>query len=168
MSKVEYYAGFFDGEGSVGLYRNGQRTWHLRTQVTQNQTPQSNELLTELVGAYGGNLAAMRAAIYRGGAVWNWQLNGAKAVAFLGDILPFLRLKKEQAELGIAWFALSQKPARGPNGRMLGYKKDRPVDVGAGALLKALKRQSIDAVMAAQSDLVDVVATLKQVLCVKG
>jgi tRNA-splicing ligase RtcB len=28
--------------------------------------------------------------------------------------------------------------------------------------------KSIDAVMAAQSDLVEVVATLKQVLCVKG
>jgi len=28
--------------------------------------------------------------------------------------------------------------------------------------------QDIDAVMAAQTDLVDVVATLKQILCVKG
>ena len=31
---LEYIAGFFDGEGSIGLYPNGQRTFYLRTQMT--------------------------------------------------------------------------------------------------------------------------------------
>lgn len=41
-------------------------------------------------------------------------------------------------------------------------------DEKVSMLLKLLKKNSIESVMAAQSDLVEIVATLKQVLVVKG
>lgn len=168
MSKVEYYAGFFDGEGSIGIYRNGGRNWHLRTQLTQNILPSTTELMLELNALYGGNLSTMRSKIYLGGGAYNWQLNGDVAVAFLRDIQPHLRLKKEQADIAIAWQEAHQRPARDARGRMVAHDYERPLDVGAARLMKLLKRQSIDAVMAAQADLVEIVHTLRQVVCVKG
>lgn len=168
MSKVEYHAGFFDGEGSIGIYKNGSSVWHLRTQVTQNISVESTLLFEELRSLYGGNLAQMKSAIYQRGAAYNWQLNGANAVAFLDIIRPHLRLKAEQADIATAWYALSMKPSRDARGRQVAYERDRPIDIGAARLMKALKRQSIDAVMAAQVDLVEVAHTLKQVVCVKG
>lgn len=168
MLKDEWIAGFFDGEGSIGIYRNGQRTFHLRTQITQNASAATKEVLSALQNRFGGNLARMRGDIYRGKMAFNWQLNGNVAAAFLGVVLPHLRLKREQAEVAIAWQRQHLPPSRDERGRMTAHPKDAPLDVGTEILLKALKRQEIDAVMAAQADLVDVVHTLKQVLCVKG
>ena len=165
---LDYIAGFFDGEGSVGIYRNGQRSWHLRTQLTQNIDRSTTALLSELRQRFGGNLATMRSPIYRASVAYNWQLNGAVAAAFLREVLPYLRLKREQADFAIAWQSIQQKASRDERGRNVAHDHDRPIDIGAARLLKALKRQDIDEVMAAQADLVDVVHELRQVVCVKG
>lgn len=165
---LAYDAGFFDGEGSVGIYRNGDGVWHLRTQLTQNINTASTKVMERMIATYGGNLAIMRAAIYRGGKAFNWQLNGSAAAAFLRKLHPMLVIKREQAEVAAAWYELSQKPSRSSNGRMLPHEKDRPIDVGAAALLKALKRADIEDVMRAQESLVEIVHTLRQVVCVKG
>ena len=37
MLKVEYIAGFFDGEGSIGIYKMHGKSYYLRTQLTQKQ-----------------------------------------------------------------------------------------------------------------------------------
>lgn len=34
----DYIAGFFDGEGSIGIYKNGRGMHYLRTQLTQNSS----------------------------------------------------------------------------------------------------------------------------------
>ncbi len=168
MLKDEWVAGFFDGEGSIGIYRNGASTYHLRTQLTQNVTPASEAILTELRERYGGNVARMRSIIYRRGSAFNWQINGNLASNFLSIILPHLRLKREQAEIAIAWQSQHLPPSRDAHGRMTAHRKDPPIDIGADRLMKMLKLYTLEEVMAAQSDLVDIVHTLKQVLCVKG
>lgn len=45
MGEIEYLAGFFDGEGSVGIYTNGRGLFHLRTQLTQNVGKHSTRLV---------------------------------------------------------------------------------------------------------------------------
>ena len=161
MFSSEYLAGFFDGEGSVGIYRNGKGAWHLRTQVTQNITKWSKELFTDLVERHGGNLSAMRSPAYRRGAAYNWQTNGAVAVAFLHTILPSLRAKKEQVQLAIAWYDQRQRPQRDKLGRHILLDRDRPLDVNAAALLKELKRYDLDEVLESRPELMDVATQLK-------
>jgi hypothetical protein len=51
---------------------------------------------------------------------------------------------------------------------MLAHPEDDPKDVAAASLLKQLKFEPIDAVMAAQADLTEPVHTLKQIVVVKG
>lgn len=168
MLKAEWVAGFFDGEGSIGIYRNGQGVFHLRTQLTQNVNPTTEEILSELRDTYGGNLARMRSPIYRRSEAFNWQVNGTRAASFLVDILPHLRLKCEQAEVAIAWQSQHIPPGRDERGRMRPGARDAPLDIGVARLLKALKVAAMSEVMAAQSDLVEIVHTLKQIVCVKG
>ncbi len=140
-SRVEYYAGFFDGEGSIGIYRNGTGLHHLRTQITQNVSDATTELFKELKEAYGGNLGIMRSSIYRNNEAYNWQLNGEGAKNFLMDLLPHLRLKRTQALVACAWqMALHQPSQRNALGRMVAAARNRPEDLMAEAVMKALKK----------------------------
>lgn len=152
MLKVEYQAGFFDGEGSIGIYKNGNGIFHLRTQLTQNILPTSTILLEEFKNLYGGNLSQMKSSIYRNGAAYNWQLNGIGAVTFLQTLLPFLVLKKEQATVALSWFKISQKPERDSNGRYKPHIKNRPIDIKYSELLKLLKRSSLNDIIESQSE----------------
>ena len=133
MLRAEYIAGLFDGEGSIGVYRNGRGTPHLRTQLTQNIYPASTAVLGELLARFGGNLSRIHDKTF------NWQLNGHGANSFLKEIAPFLVLKRNQADLAIEW--QSKKPLqlqRGTGGRIL--KTDvTQYDLDVEASLKAMK-----------------------------
>jgi len=53
---TQYIAGFFDGEGCVSVYLgSGKNSYYLRTQVTQNVTPQTEVVFQYLYTKYGGN-----------------------------------------------------------------------------------------------------------------
>lgn len=96
-----YVAGFFDGDGSVGIYKNTSLGYYLRTQITQNIDTASTALYEALQERWGGNVGEQRT--YTGRLKYNWQVNGDLAVAFLRDIVPHLIIRKLQAELGIKW-----------------------------------------------------------------
>lgn len=170
MLSVAYIAGFFDGEGSIGVYhgvKNGRSVrFHLRTQVTQNCSGESTSL-NELRGMYGGNCSVMDKTASR--HAYNWQLNGHGAAHFLESILPYLRLKRDQAQFAVAWQRKRPPVIRNARGHVV--YKEQPVlefDEGVARLIKMLKVTTLQDVIANQLDLVEVVHTLRQVLCVKG
>lgn len=137
MSRVEYVAGLFDGESSIGIYRNGRGTYHLKLQLVQNVTRASKPLFEELAAQYGGTLTIRR----RGRAVFNWQTNDATAALFLRLLTPNLVLKSEQASVALDWYDnVAQKPTRTSRGQMARFERDRPVDAFAANLLKRLKK----------------------------
>jgi hypothetical protein len=165
---LEYIAGFFDGEGSIGIYKISRTGgYRLRTQLTQNITPDSESVMIELQSRFGGNIARMRAPIYKRGAAYNWQLNADVAAGFLKQIEPYLILKKDQAVCALAWQSGRPLPSRNAKGKMVAFTQ-RPLDAGVVKLMKALKCASIQEVMDNQADLVDIVAELGQIVCVKG
>lgn len=137
MISLEYIAGFFDGEGSVGVYKNGRGTFHLRTQITQNVTRCSRPLFEALQVQFGGNLSDHQSLTKN--RYFNWQLNGTGAAKFLKEILPHLRLKTEQAQVAIAWQASKLQPSRDRRGRMNPIPA-RAEDFEVALLLKAMKR----------------------------
>lgn len=163
MLSPQYIAGLFDGEGSIGVYSNGEGTYYLRTQLTQNVGKASEDLMLELVNQFGGHHSIQDTSH---GRKFNWQLSSGKAAAFLAEIEPHLRLKKEQAEIVRLWWAQRPKQERDEGGRFVTRATNLDADVAR--LVKALKKDDLLAVMSAQADLVEVVHTLKQVLCVKG
>jgi hypothetical protein len=139
---LPYFAGFFDGEGSIGIYRNTRyhqpgRT--LRVQVTQNVGREATELLQEARGRWGGALSMMNRAHAR--PAWMWQVSASKGVRALRDIRPWLRVKAEQADVALNYWDARTFMRRGVNGQFLPLSEAmRTEGATAEAALKALKR----------------------------
>lgn len=133
-----YFAGFFDGEGSVGVYRNGKGGRTLRVQLTQNITAKSTLLLRECQARWGGSLSEMNRSYRR--TAWNWQASSLSGVRALRDIRPWLRLKADEADIALEWWAQRPIPRRGVDGRYLPLtENERNSDASAEVRLKAAK-----------------------------
>lgn len=142
LPPLPYVAGFFDGEGSIGIYLNGQR-WSrtLRVQVTQTVTPQSTALLMAMRDRWGGSLCPFNRRLRR--PAWNWQVSANNGYIFLCDVRPWLLLKAEQADLVLAWWPNRAGPRRGSDGRMLRQLPEaRAADELADQVLRDLKHAS--------------------------
>lgn len=104
MRKVDYayIAGLFDGEGTIyiGKFRHSRdKYWVyvLRVQVAMRE-----KWVPEwLFFAFGGRLNKMKQTKTPGATLWRWTIEGNKAVEFLKVVLPYLKLKRAQAELAI-------------------------------------------------------------------
>jgi len=105
-----YLAGIIDGEGSIDLKhlkpckarRQKNESWVLRVQVKMN----NGKPLDLLKGVFDGRLSLAndeynaKLGYFRG---FCWCLYGNRAAKMLKKLLPFLRVKKKQAELAIRW-----------------------------------------------------------------
>lgn len=86
---LEYLAGFFDGEGSIGIYR------YLEPTVQLGLT--NEEMLRNLQNQWGGSVTKYKCKTNRKPA-WGWSLySKAQIKPFLEAILPYLILKKQEA-----------------------------------------------------------------------
>jgi hypothetical protein len=85
---LPYFAGFFDGEGSIGIYRNGNshRGRTLRVTITQNVGAEATQFLEESRQRWGGALTLMNRSYSR--PAWIWQVSASKGVRTLRDIRP--------------------------------------------------------------------------------
>ena len=139
---VVYIAGFFDGEGSIGIYSNGSghgRT--LRVQLTQNASSLSTALLHECRTRWGGSISPMNRTSKR--PAWNWQASAASGAAVLEDLHPWLRLKRPEAEIALAYWSARAETRRNSAGRWVKFTPDElALGLEAEAALKAAKRRA--------------------------
>jgi hypothetical protein len=143
---LSYFAGFFDGEGSIGIYSNTNkhRGRTLRVQVTQTVTPTSTELLREVQARWGGSLAVMNRRERR--HAWNWQASARTGRRVLVEIRPWLRLKAAEADIALAYWDERGFAQRAGNGRFLPLSPQiRMLGDHAEAALKAAKRGGVAA-----------------------
>lgn len=102
MSDQEFkiwLAGFFDGEGSVGLTSQQHSQWKQpRISLTQKGKI-GYEVLEHVRSIYGGSISIH----VRTKDVHQWSLAGNISCAtFLEDIFPYLKIKQQRAELVLA------------------------------------------------------------------
>jgi hypothetical protein len=136
---LRYVAGFFDGEGNVGIYRAGGGCLALKSQVTQNKSQNSTWLLNQLQKRFGGCVTEQRTLSHR--TKLNWQLSGIKAARFLNSILPYLVLKRGQAEMAICWQATKKPRTRNGNGQYEGSPPTK-VDRDTAAIIRRMKKET--------------------------
>jgi hypothetical protein len=114
-SDLSYLAGFFDGEGSIVIRQS--HTIYLQINVTQTD-PRPLQLYVDL---FGGKVSKMHDDGY-----WKksyiWQISSHKAAAALEMMLPYLTVKKAQAELAVEFQKLIP-----PVGDKSGYGWDERV-----------------------------------------
>lgn len=111
--ELAYLAGLFDGEGSVTIYRSNRES-SLKINISSTNLD-IMEYLKEFLGGYvvehprKGNCK-----------VWyQWGIGSNDAADILYSLLPFLRIKKERAILGIEWQATVRN-----NGKRNGYSTE--------------------------------------------
>lgn len=121
-----YFAGFFDGEGSVAIYPR-------KYVVSLTNTDIRPLLLAESL--WGGSIATQREDELGVQTIYRWQIYGHSARAFLEEIRPFVMVKGEQ----IDWYL--EALAFVPVGRGQRYQGDAKVEIDRrAAQLRLLKR----------------------------
>jgi len=100
---LAYTAGIIDGEGCIMLSRKNYNPprigYYIRLCITVGNT---NEWLIHwLKMQFGGIVTVATPALPNSKDAWRWTLTSWQALSFLELILPYLQLKRPQAELGI-------------------------------------------------------------------
>jgi len=119
-----YIAGFFDGEGCVQLRFNGYRG---RRFVSRSPRPylelslgQTKEdalyWMQEMIGGRVHFTDAKKRPRRKDGGLcrpfWVWRVSGAQALGIMKEMLPHLRVKVDEVELGIAFQEKVGRPHR--------------------------------------------------------
>jgi len=100
LTDVAWAAGFFDGEGHIGLERRNDRRGQIYLRLTTTQkTP---EALRRLQKLFGGR-------VFYDHHVWRHRIERCHARRMLEALMPFLAVKRGRAEE-----VLSIVPAKGP------------------------------------------------------
>ena len=90
---IRYLAGFFDGEGCIHIATVKSRC-SLRAQVGNNRV----DVLNIFKDIFGGTIHAPKGYNFS-----EWRITGTGVEGFLEAMLPYLILKKEEAELGLEY-----------------------------------------------------------------
>jgi hypothetical protein len=103
---IQYAAGFVDGEGCIGFAKTRTSIFP-RVLVTNTNL----EILNEFKEKWGGDIKplSLRKENWKQG--YYWRISWAKAVNFLSDIEPYLKIKNRQAHAVFAWDEI--RPGRG-------------------------------------------------------
>ncbi|MDP2730037.1 MAG: hypothetical protein Q8O55_06115 [Dehalococcoidales bacterium] len=98
-----YAAGIIDGEGSIGLNRitGDNRRARYTMRVTIGITDPGLPLFFQEL--FGGSVWVAKHTNAKHKDTWFWALRAKKAVPFLVGILPYLHIKRPQAELALRW-----------------------------------------------------------------
>jgi len=130
--KIAWAAGFVDGEGCITIqksYAPSKQGWHamsLMMRVTQKR----RQPLDALASLFGGSAEPMKSRPY-----FDWTISAVQTANALREMLPYLILKRDQAELALEFYELQQERA---SSTVLS-EEDRMVREFCYTELKALK-----------------------------
>ncbi len=103
-----YVAGLIDGEGSLTIERSSSKSGDYYSARIDVGMTKSDDILKILQSTYGGGINLMRKKTAKWNEAKRWHIFGVAAASFLIQILPYLRLKKNQAWVCILMQAMIQ------------------------------------------------------------
>lgn len=109
VQRNAYYAGLVDGEGYINIQLNSPKETHRYHKVGIRIIGKHKTSFEEGHKYWGGWLNEVKK---NGLDYWEWTLQSFYAAKFAQDILPFLKEKKEQAEILIKFYALQKRKSR--------------------------------------------------------
>lgn len=100
MNDIRYLAGLFDGEGTLGVYKQKTTGYRRTAGITNTYMP----VLEAFRSRFGGNIYPQRKATTTHKATWGWELqNGPEIMLFLYKIRPHLTIKAEQVDVMLTY-----------------------------------------------------------------
>ena len=123
----QYFAGFFDADGTVTIekytykrdYVHGPKAGKLRYAIKVQVGNVYRPVCQMYHERYGGSLYVRKTKSKTHRPIWVWHVNSLKAVAFLEDVVPYLTVKKRQAELALEFNTHMRKTWRALQSRSL-------------------------------------------------
>jgi len=101
VEQLIYLAGFFDGEGSLGVYPVRKKYWRARIKITQNRSKHIDRLFGLWARVFGGN-----AYVQCGGRVLNLYIERrTSCMAFIKYVGPYCIGKKRQMVVMENWLS---------------------------------------------------------------
>lgn len=127
--KLEWFAGFVDGEGNFAISRDQLRSGNAcfwgRLMVTNTDRP----TLERIQATFGGNIYRHNAKLEREHTTWKtswrWQLTGDDAGDLAAKLAPLLVTKRRHAELFVTFFEHKRRRGLRANPRTLARYKQR-------------------------------------------
>lgn len=104
MISKEYWAGLFDGEGSVTILKPNRRRYRVDFDVRVRVSNTDKKVLELLKAQYGG--AFFKSNDGRKNDCWAWQASYKIAMRFMQDVYPFSIIKKKKLKVAIEMQAL--------------------------------------------------------------
>jgi LAGLIDADG-like domain len=116
---ISYLAGFFDGEGTVAVYKQNTKTsknsYFLYVSISQRKTRDSMKIARYLLGNFGGSYYEWTTKSKS--CMWSWQVSRDEAVPFLKKIYRHLFIKKQQVSIALKWQANKIRLKSGPKSK---------------------------------------------------
>lgn len=139
-----YLAGIVDADGTIGIKRN---TYAMRVRGDATQ-PNFEErvcvrqvephAVDALKAAFGGYRYVSAPSAKNGRPLEGWEVRNRQAVACLRSLLPFLRIKRKQAENCLALRVLKECSKKAKVARGRGHVGAAPRDPALTAQMEAL------------------------------
>ena len=110
MKKIDiaYMAGIFDGEGCISIGKHQRRKNWNPTYSLKISVVMCNPYIPKLFQmAFGGRIDCYERVGYKL-PHWNWHLDSKNTIPFLEAIMPYLRLKRDEARLALEFQKLKK------------------------------------------------------------
>lgn len=151
---LAYCAGVIDSDGTIGIKRStyGMRVRKDMEQATYNARicvrQVGIEALTVLAQTFGGSVRPAKTYAKRGKPMWSWAITDALAESALRRLVPYLRIKRGQAENCLELRALiaASKNARVARGRGHAGAAPRPLHITEAMQQAYLRAKELNAV----------------------
>lgn len=147
---LAYCAGVIDSDGSIGVRRS---TYSMRVRKESTQPiysvricakQVSPEAVTLLQKTFGGSLMLQSPSVTRGKSLWYWEVHSRQGAQCLRQLLPFLRIKRAQAENGLALYDLVERSRAARCAA--GWQAKRPIEITALMEQAYLRSKELNAV----------------------
>ena len=148
--RIRWAAGFFDGEGTVRIrvspQPNGSSPRMKLEMAASNTDRRPLDELRDLFGTQHKDFYVYRSPLPNRRPVYRWRVAGDRAYRALREMLPYFRVKGEQAELAVKFFELPWRgrrgflPGRPQTERASRTANEVATDLDLARQIKALKR----------------------------
>uniref|UniRef100_A0A6M3J686 Putative homing endonuclease n=1 Tax=viral metagenome TaxID=1070528 RepID=A0A6M3J686_9ZZZZ len=109
-----YIAGFVDGEGSICFHRNHKNDSKTTTYSPRLRITNTNKDVLDWIAVVIGLGKVRSQKLYANNTkpVYEWYASGRYSIAVLKQLIPFLKVKKLQAETCVSYGLTLQKSGR--------------------------------------------------------
>jgi hypothetical protein len=109
---LAYVAGIVDGEGSISIINHRRKATHKHTWELVMAVSNTQLWLIEFLHSQFGGWMDSRTHYGNRKKSWRWTMCANKASEFLELVLPYLQLKRQNAELAIAFQKRRGQPGK--------------------------------------------------------